>query len=62
MFELLAGVYLVAIVCCFVGAAIQPNYRGPLIALGVVLTIPVILFAAGIVFLIIAMSNGAHLG
>ena len=59
--ELTGVVYVAAIVACFVGASAKPRYRGPLIALGVVLLIPALLFAALTVYLLIALSNGAHL-
>jgi hypothetical protein len=62
IFEMLSVVYLAALVACFVGAATAPRYRGPLIALGVVLTVPALLFGAAVVYLIVAMSNGAHFG
>jgi hypothetical protein len=62
MFELISVVYLAAIVASFVGAATAPRYRGPLIALGVVLTVPAMLFGAFVVYLIVALSNGAHIG
>jgi hypothetical protein len=62
LFELIVVLYLFVVVACYVAAATTPRYRGPLIALGVVLTLPVVLAAAGIVFLIVAMSNGAHIG
>ena len=59
--ELTGVVYVAAIVACFVGASAKPRCRGPLIALGVVLLIPALLFAALTVYLLIALSNGAHL-
>jgi hypothetical protein len=62
VFELFAVLYLFAVVGCYVAAATSPRYRGPLIAIGVVLTVPAVLLAGGIVFFIIAFSNGAHLG
>ena len=60
--ELVSVLYLFAMVGCYVAAATSRRYRGPLIAIGVVLTIPAVLVAGGFVFLIIALSNGAHLG
>jgi hypothetical protein len=62
VFELFAVLYLFATAACYVAAIGSPRYRGPLIAIGVVLTVPALLFGAGIVFLLIAFSNGAHLG
>ena len=62
MFPVLAFVYLVAIVGCFLGAALQPNYRGPLITLGVVLTIPVVVFVAWIALVIALMASGGMRG
>jgi len=62
VYELLAVLYLFVVVACYVAGATSARYRGPLIAMGVVLTIPVVLVAAGFVFLLIAFSNGAPLG
>ena len=62
LYEMLVVLYLFAVVACYVAAATTPRYRGPLIAMGVVLTIPAVLVAAGFVFLLIAFSNGAHIG
>jgi hypothetical protein len=59
--ELIGVLYVAAIVACFVGASAKPRFRGPLIALGVVLLVPAVLFAALAVYLLIALSNGAHL-
>jgi hypothetical protein len=55
--------YVVAILACFHGASARPQYRGPLIALGVVLLVPIALAALFIVYVIIAFSRGgAHFG
>lgn len=62
LFELIAVLYLFVVVACYIAGATAPRYRGPLIAMGVVLTIPVVVVAAGFVFLLIAFSNGAHIG
>ena len=59
--ELIGVVYLGAIVACFVGASVKPRYRGPLLALGAVLVVPVIFFFAIAVYFLIALSSGAHL-
>ena len=62
LFELIVVLYLFAVVACYVAAATTPRYRGPLIAVGVLLTIPAVLAAAAIVFFLISLSNGAHIG
>jgi hypothetical protein len=51
--------YLAAICACFISASARPQLRGPLIALGVVLLVPVVLGALFFVYLLIAFSNGA---
>ena len=63
MFELVAFFYVAALIACFLGAAQFPRYRGALIALGAVLTVPAILFGAWIALLLIALSQGGiHFG
>jgi hypothetical protein len=62
MNEIVGIAYCFAIVACFIGASAKPRYRGPLIALGVVLLVPAVLFAAVIAYLFIALSSGAHIG
>jgi hypothetical protein len=54
--------YLAAIFACFIGASARPQYRGILIALGVVLLVPVVLGGLFVVYIIIAFSHGASFG
>ena len=62
MAMLLGFALLVAIFACFVGASARPQYRGMLIALGVVLLVPIVLGALFVVYILIAFSNGASIG
>jgi hypothetical protein len=60
-YEFIGVAYIAAIVACFIAASARPRYRGALIALGVVLLVPAVLFAALALYLLIALSNGVHL-
>jgi hypothetical protein len=59
---LLGVAYIVAIAACLLGAGTRPRYRGPLIALGVVLLVPVVVGALIVFYLVIAFSRGASFG
>jgi hypothetical protein len=51
-----------AVHSAFIGAATMPAHRKALTWLGVALTVPLLLIGALIVYLMIALSNGAHIG
>ena len=63
MFEILFLLYVAAILGCFFTAALQPQWRGRLVALGLVLTVPVLLYGGFLAFMMIAfITGGAHVG
>jgi hypothetical protein len=63
MFETLFLLYVAAILGCFFTAAVRPTLRKPLVGLGLVLTIPGLLYGGFLAFMVIAfVTGGAHIG
>jgi len=62
LFPVFAFLYLFAIVACYATAAASPRYRGPLIALGVVLTIPAVVIVGWTVLVIALLASGGMRG